>query len=140
MIDELEVRTLLEHIVAIRTDRLHARLWSLTAAAYPHLEKQDRQGLLQQVQAEAATGTRRKSALELVGDSDRIVMIGGNLKQANAAAWTARNGRWLDWLQARGVSPEQAMERHAAWQARELEHEFWQSSGSGIGLKAGSVS
>lgn len=57
------------------------------------------------------------SVYEQVDDETRVLLIGSCLKVAGRA-WLASHPRQAEWLQAQGIRPDEAIERHRAWLAR----------------------
>lgn len=105
--------------------------WDLKVSLFPHLEKEEaRRDTLNQLNEITAASFQRNSALDLVGDRDRIQMIGSNLSR-HGDQWASNHPRWMRWLQEKGITRENAVAAFEKWNQEEMDNPFWDRNRKG---------
>lgn len=99
-----------QHVRMLREEDALQKRWSLQIAAAAHCgDAKLFESVGESITKLSQVGQRRKDALELVGDKDRIAMIGTAFKSPR---WrkTATGRKWIRWMESRGVTESQAKE------------------------------
>lgn len=127
-VDFLAALEVFQHVRLLREHDASERGWALQIASAPHCGDVDAfKSLTSRIVQDGRVGQRRKDALELVSDEQRVRMIGTILVK-NPGGWkkSGESGKWLAWLRSKGLTEVQAMQAADRWREKELQDPFWE--------------
>lgn len=107
--DCLTALEVFQHVRLLREEDALQKRWALQIAAASQAGGEVFESVAESITELAQVGQRRRDALELVSDKDRIAMIGTAFKSPR---WrkTATGRKWIHWMESRGVTESQARE------------------------------
>lgn len=82
------------------------------------MDRTGRQSVVGEVNALLMRFHRRRSALELGDDEEKLRMIGAQLDAHVREEWLSRYGYWLNWLAERGKTESDALLAWRQWTSR----------------------
>lgn len=113
-----------EHFIAIRQQEAYERLWALRTSAYPQCDKKEARKIHASAAEISDVGKRKKSAVELMDDPQKVRMIGGMLKKVGQP-WARKNRPLLDWLARQGLTEADAVSMHEQHYSQMKGEAFW---------------
>lgn len=97
----------------------------MMVASVPHMKARGQRAVREVIDSIGRVGQVRRSTFEMLpDDAARIGYVGQSLK-LYGAKWAARHPQHMRWLEQQGVSREEAIRRHEAWHAAEMQDPFW---------------
>jgi len=115
-----------DHLHEIIQSKVGDLRWAITAASYAHMEKSGRNSVDASLKdyesvevrpGRGTTGTRAKhAAYDAMPDEARLLSIGSSLAN-EGMGFLDRRQHHREWLDEKGVSPEEARLRYTDWRA-----------------------
>lgn len=115
-----------DHLHEIIQSRVGDVRWAIAAASYPHMEKGGRKSVDKSLEDYAAVEVRpgrgttdttdKHAAYDAMPDEARLLSIGSSLAN-EGMAFLDRRPHHREWLDGKGISPDDARLRYTEWRA-----------------------
>lgn len=91
----------------------------------PHMQRRGRRAAQEVIDSIGRSGQVRRTTFEMLPDDDARVQWIGQALKLHGNDWAARHPQHMRWLASRGVGRDEAVKRHEAWHAAEMQDPFW---------------